>query len=162
ASGRCEGMGMPTVVTTGVKACGSGSSSAQASASCEAAAGTGPGGGVTEPVTSRDGNPRPAVRASGPELDEQPERARLAERRAATTGKRTRTRTGNKDRGHCSGPSRAFGSAPFGKANGRLPKKTESYLNGMHIMAHRRDTGRPGLQSGRIFAGKPPHAVVAA
>src|SRR5690606_29731209 len=124
ASGRCEGMGMPTVVTTGVKACGSGSSSAQASASCGAAAGTGAGGGVTEPVTSRDGNPKPMVRASGPELDEQPERTRLVERRAAKTGKRMRTRTRNKDRGHCSGPSPIFEGAPFGKANGTLPKKT--------------------------------------
>src|SRR3546814_20309015 len=64
-------------------------------------AGTGAGGGVTEPVTSRDGDPTPAVRASGPELDEQPERARLAERRVETTEKRMRTRTRNKDRGHC-------------------------------------------------------------
>src|SRR3546814_9740551 len=54
-----------------------------------------------------------------------------------------RTRTRNKDRGHCSGTSPVFEGAPFGKANGKLPGKTESYLNGTHVAARRRDADRP-------------------
>lgn len=116
---------MPTVVAMAASGALPVSSSAQASgfASPTTAAGTG-AAGLTELVTSLEG--RPATRASGPELDVQPDMvkaikamAEMAERRMAPTyakqgieGSRTRRRDARTE-----------------KANGRLPAKIESNLN---------------------------------
>ena len=73
ATGRDEGVGIPTVVVMAATAGSAASASAQARGLGvpTVAAGTG-AAGVTELVTSRDGIP--ATRLSGPEADVQPDR----------------------------------------------------------------------------------------
>lgn len=77
--------------------------------------------GVTELVVSFDG--KPATRLSGPELDVQPPSRRQPKRNAGTADERMRTRTQN-NRGHSDAARRPRNTI----ANGRLSKKTESYL----------------------------------
>lgn len=123
--GRSTGTGMPTVLSAGMKACGSGTVPAQASASgsgaaCAAAAltsaeGTGLAGRTTELVVSREGllPPKPQL-----------VRARQVMTIAETAEKgRMRTRTQYKSRRQ---PRR---QDPLTRlANGKLPRKIESNL----------------------------------